>query len=174
MLYIKIGKKNYAIRRFETFNTQIGNDAIRIVGEDIPVAPNGFLIVDENENVITDRSDYIYLYREDEDCKEYTSVEETIVPTECHAMGDIPLSPIVQQIALLSSKVNQITPYMATKYVYIDDTECIFDKVKDGNISAWLIIDNEQVPCDFYVDGDKIIVVFEPLENVGTCNIFIQ
>ena len=173
MLYIKIGKKKYPCK-FQVFTTQLGNDGIRIIG-DVPLA-NGFQIVDENDNLITDRSDYTYLYREDDTCKEYTKVAEEIIPTEGFTLGT-PSSPydvLSRRISAVNNKVNGITPYTESKDVYIGNTECIFSKPKDGSISAWLTVGNEQIPCTYEVVNDMIVVSFEALEEVGTVNISIQ
>lgn len=173
MLYIKIGKQKYPCK-FQVFTTQLGNDGIRIIG-DVPLA-NGFQIVDENDNLITDRSEYTYLYREDDTCKEYTKVAEEIIPTEGFTLGT-PSSPydvLSRRISAVNNRVSDITPYTESKDVYIGNTECIFNKPKDGNISAWLTVGNEQIPCTYEVVNDMIVVSFEALEEVGTVNISIQ
>lgn len=82
--------------------------------------------------------------------------------------------PITAKTDDTANKVVTITPYTESKDVYIGNTECIFDKVKDGNISAWLESDGVQIPCDFEVVNGKIRVTFEALENVGTVYISIQ
>lgn len=83
-------------------------------------------------------------------------------------------APITAKTDNTANQVNVLTPYTESKTVYIDDTECIFDKAKDGNISAWITTDNGQEPCDFEVIGNKIHVTFKPVEIVSTVYISIQ
>ena len=61
-----------------------------------------------------------------------------------------------------------------SKDVYIGETECIFDLVKNGNINAWVTTKDTQLPCEFDVIENKIIVSFEELEEVGTVTVSIQ
>ena len=61
-----------------------------------------------------------------------------------------------------------------SKNVYVGYTECEFDLVKGGNISAWLVTNDTQTPCVFEVIDNKIKVLFEELNEVGTINISIQ
>ena len=173
MYYIKIENEKYPIQQISPFKTQLGNDAIRVVS-DAPLATEGFLIVDEYDEVISDRSNYKYLYREDDTCKEYTTVEEEIISTESFLMQDIPASPIQRQISSLNRRVSAVTPLTMSKKVYIGDTECTFDLVKGGNISAWLVTKDTQVECAFEVIDNKIQVLFDELEEVGTVNVSIQ
>lgn len=174
MLYIKINEEKYPIKDFQVFTTQMGNNGIRIIG-DVPTA-NGFLILDDEDNVIADRSDYTYLYREDDKCKEYTAVAEEIIPTECSYMGDVPTSPIQRQISALNNRVSAITPYTESKEVGIQDKECIFDgNYKDGVLTARVMTSRgEQIPCTTEKSGDSIIVKFEELEDTATVTIQIQ
>lgn len=172
MLYQKIGENKYPIKKFNTFITQLGNSAVRIIG-DVPLADNGFEIVDDNDNVIGDMSEFTYLYREDDTCKEYTKVAEEIIPTESFYVGDYPVSPIQKQISALSRRVSEITPYTQSKMVGIDDTECFFD-YRDGNISAWLVTSDGQSACQYEIIDNKIRVFFDALTEAGTVNISIQ
>ena len=82
--------------------------------------------------------------------------------------------PITAKTDDTANKVVEITPYTESKDVYIGNTECVFEKIKDGNISAWLTVGNEQIPCTYEVANNVIIVKFEALEAVGTANISIQ
>ena len=102
MLYLKIDDNKYPIEKFSTFTSQFGNDAIRIIGE-TPIATNGFQIVDEKDNIISDRSEYIYLLREDDSCKEYTRIAETIIPAKSFSTEVKSTNPIQQQINSLNN-----------------------------------------------------------------------
>lgn len=174
MLYIKIGNEKYPCK-IGTFTTQLGNDAIRIKG-DVPLAEDGFLIVDEEDNIIADKSEYKYLYREDDTCKEYTKVAEAQIPTQSFAMGDVPPSGydiLSRRINAVNSRVSDITPFTMSKQVGIDEYECFFD-YRDGNISAWLVTADGQESCEYEIIDGKIRVFFEPLTEVATINISIQ
>lgn len=175
MLFIKIGLNKYPCK-IGTFTTQMGNDAIRISG-DTPLAVDGFLIVDEDDNVISDRSDYIYLYREDENCKEYTKVAEEIIPTQSYAMGDVPPSDyaiLSRRISAVNNRVSDITPYTDSKTAYIDDEYVTFDG-RDGNVSVFMVDgDGQNVPCTFDRENGQIIVRFEKRTSLATVNISIQ
>ena len=168
---IEINGQTYPCR-FSTFHTQMGNDAIRIIS-DAPIADDGFKLVGDNGAVVADYSDYKHLYREDGTIKEYTIEAEEIIPAEGYISG-VPTSPIERQISALNQRVSAITPYTMSKEVYIGNTECVFGKAKDGNISAWLTVGNEQIPCSYEVVNDMVVVSFEALEEVGTVNISIQ
>lgn len=173
-MYIKINEEKYPIKDFQVFTTQMGNNGIRIIG-DVPTA-EGFLILDDEDNVIADRSDYTYLYREDDKCKEYTAVEEGIIPAECSYMGDIPISPIQRQISALNNRVNELTPYTESKTAGIQDTVCVFDgHYQYGVISAMVVTDRGTiVPNTIEWSDDNITVRFKELEETATVTISIQ
>ena len=156
MIYIKIEEEKYPCK-IQTFTTQFGKEAIRIIG-DVPTAENGFLIVDDEDNVISYRSDYTYLYREDDACKEYTAEAEDIIPTECFAMGDVPISPIQRQINSLNQRVTSITPYEQTKKAYYGEIEKIFYGVPDGNISVYF--SNNPAAYDIIRVEDRVTIRF--------------
>ena len=133
MLYIKIGENKYEAK-ISTFTTQGGQSAVRLTGE-VPIA-NGFLVVDENDNVVSDKSDFTCLYREGEDFVEYTKVAEDIIPTESYYTGNIPVSPIQKQINALNKRVTDITPYTDTKTAYYGELEKVFYGVPQGFITV--------------------------------------
>ena len=175
MLYIKIGENKYPIDKFGTFITQLGNSAVRIVG-DVPLAENGFLIVDDEDNVIGDMSEFTYLYREEDNIKEYTKEAEEIIPTQSFATGDYPDNPIQKQINALNRRVSEITPYTVSKEAGIQDKECVFDgNYKDGVLTASVVTSRgEQIPCTTEKSGDSIIVKFNELEDTATVTVSIQ
>ena len=173
MLYIKIGNEKYPAK-FQTFRTQANKEGIRVIG-DCPTA-NGFLIVDDNDEVVFDRSEYTYLYREDDRCKEYTKEYEEIIPTESFAMGDVPTDPIYSQLSALSQRIDSITPYTESKTVGIQDAECVFTGVgKDGTITANVKTENgEYLPCTVERADSRVRVLFDKLDTVATVTIQIQ
>lgn len=71
-------------------------------------------------------------------------------------------------IASVDKKVTDITPYTQTKTAYIDDTEIIFENVPRGNLTVYFdgnyTIERE---------GDRVIIMFEPLEEVKEVTISI-
>lgn len=176
MLYIKIGNEKYPIEKFTTFQTQLGNTAVRVVG-DVPTA-NGFLIVDDNDTVIGDMSEYTYLYREDDECKEYTKVAEEQIPTESFASGDVPVTPydvLSRRISAVNNRVTDITPFEQTKTAYIDDTDVFFDIPKDGNISVFMVDgEGQNVPFEYEQINGQIKVSFEKRTSLATVTISIQ
>ena len=177
MIYQKIGENKYPIDKFTTFATQMGQTAVRIIG-DVPTAENGFEIVDDADNVIGDMSEFTYLYREDENVKEYTKESEEIIPTQSFASGDIPITPydvLSRRISAVNSRVTQITPYEQTKTAYIDDTDVFFDIPKDGNISVFMVDgEGQNVPFEYEQINGQIKVSFEKRESLATVTISIQ
>ena len=73
-----------------------------------------------------------------------------------------------------TAKITEITPYTATQTAYIDDTEIIFEGIKEGNLSVY-VKDSEGNYPDYTVEraGDRVTVRFEPLENETTVTISI-
>lgn len=172
-MYIKInGSDEHYDAYITTFKTQKGNDAVGIVG-DMPVTDKGFILYEDNGKVYNDLSEYIYSYGDSG--KAYTKVEETI---EYGATVSDPLPPspyevLSSRVSRINSQVNSLTPYTETKDVYIGDKECRFDKVINGNISAYVEIGGEQKNCDIVVYETYIAVVFEEAEDTGTVTIKI-
>jgi hypothetical protein len=175
MLYIKIGKKKYPCK-IEKFTTQGSNEGIRVIS-DAPKAKSGFVIVDDDDNVIFDRSDYTNLYYEGDGFKEYTVVAEGTVPVQCYANGT-PASPYDQlsrRISAVNQRVNSITPYTETKTAYIDDTEVVFNIPKDGNISVFMVDgEGQNVPHTFEQVNGQIVVSFDKRDSLATVTISIQ
>lgn len=167
MIYIETDGIKYPIEKFQVFKTQFGNDGIRIYGE-VPIT-DGFRIYVDDE-LIADKSDFKYLYREDSVCKEYTSVEETPIPTESYAMGDVPVNPIQRQISALNKRISDITPYTQTKYGYYGETEKVFYGVPSGNVTVFCDVDNSITRIE-----DRLIVKFaERLADTTEITIMVQ
>ena len=173
-MYVKINgsdKKYYDIQ-ITFFTTDKGNSGVVLIG-DIPHTNKGFVVYEDDDTVNTDLSAYIYQYGIWEN--EYTTVEEVVDYGE-----DVyePLPPsafdrLSQRVSTLNNQVNAITPYTETKTVYIGEKECVFDKVVNGNISAYLEIGGEQMPCDITVGEKYITVTFEEAEDLGLVTISI-
>lgn len=171
-MYIKInGSDIHYNANIIPFKTQHGNKGVRVVG-DMPETDKGFKSYGDDDSVISDFSDYTYLYGKNE----YTTVQET---KESASISFQPIPPssydrLSSRVSQVSSQVNAITPLTMSKNVYVGDTECEFDLVKGGNINAWLVTNDTQTPCVFEVIDNKIKVLFEELEEIGTINISIQ
>ena len=69
-----------------------------------------------------------------------------------------------------SNKVEQITPYTASKTAYIGDTEVVFTDVPQGNLSVYF-----DVPTDYSVERtkDAVAVTFDALDEVTEVTISI-
>ena len=177
MLFIEIDGVSYPMKA-QTFRTQKGQEGVRIFSDEAPLAQDGFKIVNGNGKVISDKSDFKYLYRETPNCREYTTKPEEIIPTSSHyeEMKTIdPYSELSKQISAVSAQVSAITPYTESKIAYIDDTEVRFDITKEGNISVFMVDgDGQNVPFTFEQVNGQIIVSFEKRNSLATVTISIQ
>lgn len=160
-MYAKINgsEEQYNIS-LSSFVTQHGNTGIRVIG--MPETDKGFKVYDGGR-LIGDYSEYVYLYNPNE----YIKVEETKV----EAKGTNAPLPKYDPLASINQRLNKLTPYTVSKQVYIGDTECVFDKVKDGSISARLVTKESEKPCTFDISDGKIVVSFDELEETGTVTI---
>ena len=175
MIYIKIGNEKYPAK-IHSFTTQHGQDAIRVISDTAPVAEDGFLIVDENDNLISDKSSYVYLYREDDKCKEYTEKEENIIQTENFEMGDLPestISILSKRISTVNNKVDEITPYEETKKAYYGEIEKVFYNVPEGNIS--LFFSNYKGDYDITRFSNRVVITFpQRIKDITTITLMVQ
>lgn len=170
MAYVKInGDETHYNVSIMPFTTQHGYKAIRFIGEEIPQTNMGFKYFDDNDNEISDFSNYIYFYRDNE-----YSIEEDEIVLPVGNNDPIPPSYIDVQINRLNSQINAITPYTESKTAYIGDTECIFNLTRIGNVTAWMTSNELQIPCNVEVVENKIIVRFNELEDIATVNISVQ
>lgn len=79
-------------------------------------------------------------------------------------------STVLESIDRLGKQTEAITPWTASKTAYIDDTSITFENVPNGNMSVYVGGVNHTL---FERDGDRVIVRFEPLEEVQTVTINI-
>lgn len=173
-MFIQIDNEKYECKA-TTFTTQFGQEAVRVIS-DAPVAENGFLLLNSKEEEIADRSNFTYLYRTEGDTiKEYTEEAEEIVSAE-GTQGDVPSNPIQRQISALNSRVNAITPYVESKTVGIQDSECVFTGLrKDGTLTANVKTDKgEYLPCTVERVDSRVRISFDKLDTVATVTIQIQ
>ena len=165
-MYIQIGNTKYECKA-TTFTTQSGTEAVRVVS-DAPVATHGFLLLNSNEELIADRSDFTHLYREDGQIKEYTATLDQIVPAES-STDPIPESPIEKQISTLNNRITAITPYTSTKKAYFGEVEKVFYGVPQGIMTV-------QMDNDFTVQRieDRVYVRFERLTEAKDITLIVQ
>lgn len=76
--------------------------------------------------------------------------------------------PMSEFSAVASEIICGLIPWKATKTAYIDDTECVFTGVPTGNMTVYC-----SVPHTVERDGDRVVVRFEPLEEVTEVTISI-
>ena len=172
MLYIKIGEQKYPIESFNVFTTQNGQTGVRITG-DTPLA-DGFEIYDE-DTLVADGKDYTYLYREEENVKEYTKEAEEIIPTQSFASGDIPDSAfdvLSRRISAVNSRVTQITPYEQTKTAYFGEIEKVFYGVPDGVLNV--TFDKYDGEYSISRIDDRVTVSFPRLTEQTNISLMVQ
>lgn len=76
--------------------------------------------------------------------------------------------PMSEFPAVASQIIRTITPWTASKTAYIDDTEVTFTDVPQGSMSVYM-----DTPHTYVRDGDRVVVKFEPLEEVTEVTISI-
>ena len=79
-------------------------------------------------------------------------------------------STVLESIDRLGKQTEAITPWTASKTAYIDDTSVSFENVPNGNMSVYVGGVNHSL---FERDGDRVVVRFEPLEEVTEVTISI-
>ena len=77
-------------------------------------------------------------------------------------------SRLLEHIDQLGKQTEAITPKQYTKTAYIEDTEVVFTGVPNGNMTVYC-----SVPHTVERDGDRVVVRFEPLEEVTEVTISI-
>jgi len=77
-------------------------------------------------------------------------------------------SRLIEHIDQLGKQTEAITPKQFTKTAYIEDTEVVFTGVPSGNMTVYCT-----VPHTVERDGDRVVVKFEPLEEVTEVTISI-
>lgn len=187
MSYIKInGDETQYHATITPFTTQHGFKAIRFKGDDIPETDMGFVVYEDNGTILSNFSDYKYLYRPNEYSVEEDEIEYPVGSNEELTPLPNPFVSVAQMITQVNEHANQvdehaqemveeITPYTETKTAYIDDTEITFETDVTGVISI-LAVDRNGVtiPTTFEREGNKIMVLFAPLEEVTDITINIQ
>ena len=136
MSYLKIkGDSTRYNVSLSPFTSQHGYRAVRFIGEKIPTTDAGFEYYNDDDVLISDLSEYIYEYRQNE----YT-VQEDII--ELPSGSDAPLQPsaidkVNARINKLNTQVNNITPFEETKKGYYGEIEKVFYHVPKGNTTIF-------------------------------------
>lgn len=172
MSYIKInGDDTHYIVSIMPFTTQHGYNAIRFMGETIPETNKGFKLYDDNDEEISDFSDYTYIYRQNEYSVEH---DEIVYPKG----SDQPLNPspydnLSRRINQVSSQVNNITPYEETKKGYYGENEKVFYNVPNGNVTVFF--DNYDGEYEVSRVENRLVVKFpERLSNMTDITIMVN
>lgn len=84
------------------------------------------------------------------------------------------ISRLNRKIDTVNNRVTSLTPYTVSKSAYIGDTECVFDKAKEGMVNVSVVCDGFEIPHELEISRDKVVVMFEPLERVATVTMMIQ
>ena len=188
MSYIKfIGENIKHIANIMPFNTQHGISAVRIISEPLETNENGFILYDDDDKVIRNYKDYKFHYEGnsysvEKDEIEYPSGSDTPLPINAftkieNSIGNlqVEIGNMQGKVSELNDDVEDITPYVETKTAYIDDTSLVFTDVKQGTVSISAIDrDGISVDVSYERDGDKIMVLFDPLEQVTNITISVQ
>ena len=170
-MYIKInGSDEHYDAYVSPFETQHGNLAVRVIGE-MPETNKGFKLYNDQDEVFSDFSDYIYLYSPNE----YTTVEEEIEEADVSFQ---PLPPssydkLSSRISRVNSQVQEITPYEETKKAYYGEIEKVFYGVPQGNTT--LFFSNYKGEYDIARAENRLIVKFpERLSNMTDITVMVN
>ena len=172
MSYIKInGEDTHYNVSIMPFTSQHGYDAIRFIGEEIPETDKGFQLFGDDDVIISDYTDYKYIYRPNEYTVEH---DEIVLPT----WVDTPLEPspidrINSRVSQVSSQVNAITPYEDSKKAYYGEIEKVFYNVPNGNVT--IFFDNYTGEYELVRTENRLTVKFpERLSDMTNVTIMVN
>lgn len=131
MSYVKIHGEEipYAVD-IMPFTTQHGYDAVRFIGEEVPITDKGFDFYDDNDQLIADLTKYKYFYSDNSYSVEYDEIESP-------KGSDAPLPP--SQYSRLSSRISHISSRVSQNVNKTDENQSgILDiaELSDENSSA--------------------------------------
>lgn len=168
-MYIEIDGVEYPCE-VATSISQLGNTVIRVISDDAPVAEDGFIL--KNGEKEFDRSSFKYLYRADGNIKEYTEVEEEIIPASGYVSG-IPDNPLAKQLSAMNQRIADLTPYEETKRAFYGEKEKTFHGVPSGNVTVFF--DNYNGGYRIERIDDMVLVRFkEMIKDVTSVTIMVQ
>ena len=165
----------------DPFSTQHGYPSVKIIGEAVPsedIEANGFKFYGDDDHVIGDYTEYTHRYGDPEGAiPAYSNKADT--PFDGDGGEAVPMGPSVfdrinARINGLQTEVNDMTPYSETKTAYINDTQLIFDRPRDGAVSVYMIDANGLlVNTKEIVEPHRVIVQFEKREITATVTMTI-
>ena len=167
-MYIEIDGVEYPCEVATTIS-QLGNTVIRVISDDAPVAEDGFIL--KNGEKEFDRSSFKYLYRMDGNVKEYTEVEEEIIPASGYISG-VPDNPLARQLSAMNQRISNLEPYKETKTAYYGEKEKNFYGVPSGNVSVFF----DKYDGEYTVgrNNDILTVAFPSLRAETNVTIMVQ
>lgn len=131
MSYIKIhGEETPYTVDIMPFTTQHGYDAVRFIGEEVPITDKGFDFYDDNDQLIADLTKYKYFYSDNAYSVEYDEIESP-------KGSDAPLPP--SPISRLSSRISKVSQRVSQNVNKTDENQAgILDiaELSDENSSA--------------------------------------
>lgn len=144
MSYIKInGDDVHYNVSISPFTTQHGYSAIRFMGEDIPETDKGFKLYNDKDEVISDFSDYKYIYRQNEYSTEH---DEIVYPKG----SDAPLQPSAyDNLSRRISKVANAVSITANGLAETNDALCEYTTDIDNRVGEL-----EDSFCEYTTDND--------------------
>lgn len=144
MSYIKInGDDVHYNVSISPFTTQHGYSAIRFIGEDIPETDKGFKLYNDKDEVISDFSDYKYIYRQNEYATEH---DEIVYPKG----SDAPLQPSAyDNLSRRISKVANAVSVTANGLAETNDALCEYTTDIDNRVGEL-----EDSFCEYTTDND--------------------
>lgn len=172
MFYVKIhGEETPYAVDIMPFTTQHGYDAVRFIGEEIPITDKGFDFYDDNDQLIADLTKYKYFYSDNAYSVEYDEIES---PKGSDApLPPSPYSKLSSRISQVNSRVTEITPYEETKKAYAREIEKVFYNVPNGNLTVFF--DNYSGEYEVKRIADRITISFpERLTDATNVTIMIQ
>ena len=131
MSYVKIhGEETPYTVDIMPFTTQHGYDAVRFIGEEVPITDKGFDFYDDNDQLIADLTKYKYFYSDNAYSVEYDAIESP-------KGSDVPLPP--SPISRLSSRISKVSQRVSQNVNKTDENQAgILDiaELSDENSSA--------------------------------------
>ena len=148
MLFVEIDGIPYSAA-IQPTTTQRGQVAVRVISKEAPVATKGFRVVDINGGIISDDSEFVYLYSEDEDCRVYTKNPENMFEPKGFETGDIPVS-IYDRLSSRISRVSSAVVETAQALAETNDALCEYSTDVDNRVGEL-----EDSFCEYTTDMDS-------------------
>ena len=145
MSYIKInGEETHYNVKVLPFTTQHGFSAVRFLGDDIPLTDKGFKYYSDDDVMISDLSDYTYIYKKNEYAIAHDEIEYPVG-------SDEPVSP--SAISMLSARLSQLSNVVSQNtndITELDDALCEYSTDIDERVGEL-----EDSFCEYTTDMDS-------------------